>query len=99
MISIVLSALLAAPTMAPSAIAPSPLPSSPAALYSRRALRRAKLIIQMEMLQLRNERLDCIRAVLLRRLPEALRPQQPATSLTPSKMLAPSPRCSELLNY
>ena len=64
MTGILLFALLTAPTAAPS-----PLPSSPAALYSRRALRRAKLIIQMEMLQLRNERLDCIRSVLLRRLP------------------------------
>lgn len=99
MTSIVLFALLTAPAIAPPAITPSPLPSSPAALYSRRALRRAKLIIQMEMLQLRNERLDCIRAALLRRLPEALRPQQPTTPLNRSKEIAPSPRCSELLDY
>ncbi|MBV9232599.1 MAG: hypothetical protein JO030_01040 [Candidatus Eremiobacteraeota bacterium] len=94
MTGILLFALLTAPN-----VAPSPVPSSPAALYSRRALRRAKLIIQMEMLQLRNERLDCIRAVLLRRLPEALRPESPAASVERAKALAPSPRCSELLDY
>ncbi|MBV9056353.1 MAG: hypothetical protein JO351_06910 [Candidatus Eremiobacteraeota bacterium] len=99
MTSIVLFALLTAPAIAAPAMTPSPLPSSPAALYSRRALRRAKLIIQMEMLQLRNERLDCIRAALLRQLPETLRPQPPTTSVSRPNELARSPRCSELLDY
>ncbi len=49
---------------------PSPAASiSPDALFSRRALRRARLLIQMRMLQFRNERLDCVRAALLRQLP------------------------------
>ena len=93
MTSILLFALLTAPK-----VAPSPLPSSPAALYSRRALRHAKLIIQMEMLQLRDERLDCIRAILLRRLPEALRPHEPPPPAS-SQGLVPTPRCSESLDY
>ncbi len=98
MTTLLLLALLTAPKPAPTAV-PSPLPTSPAALFSRRALRQARLIVQMEMLQLRNQRLDCIRAVLLRRLPEALRPQEPTTSAAQAKRLSPSPRCSELLNY
>jgi hypothetical protein len=63
----------AAPTAAPS------LPLSPDTLYSRRALRRAKFLIQMRMLQFREERLECVRAALLRQLPPALRPQEPTT--------------------
>jgi len=39
------------------------------ALYSARALRRARTIVQLRMLELREERLDCIRAVLQGRLP------------------------------
>ncbi|HEX4012412.1 MAG TPA: hypothetical protein VHX17_00840 [Candidatus Cybelea sp.] len=50
----------------------SPAPLSPDALYSRRALRRARLLIQMRVMQLRDERLECIRAALERRLPMAL---------------------------
>jgi len=42
------------------------------ALYSARALRRARTIVQLRLLELREERLDCIRAVLLRRLPRDL---------------------------
>ncbi len=64
------------PSSAPAAAA---LPLSPDALYSRRALRRAKLLIQMRMLQFREERLECVRAALVRQLPPALRPQEPTT--------------------
>jgi hypothetical protein len=69
------SAPLARPTTRPS-----PAPLSPDALFSRRALRRAKLLIQMRMFQFRNERLECVRAALLRQLPPDLRPQEPVTA-------------------
>jgi hypothetical protein len=68
-----------APLARPSA-RPSPAQLSPDALFSRRALRRAKLLIQMRMFQFRNERLECVRAALLRQLPPDLRPQEPATA-------------------
>jgi hypothetical protein len=58
--------------------APSPRPSAaattPDELFSRRAMRHARLLIQMRMLQLRDERLECVRAAILRRLPPELRP-------------------------
>jgi hypothetical protein len=58
--------------------APSPRPSAattlPDELFSRRAIRRARLLIQMRMLQLRDERLECVREAILRRLPPELRP-------------------------
>jgi len=77
------SLLLAARPVASSSPSPAPtaaaLPLSPDALYSRRALRRAKLLIQMRMLQFREERLECVRAALLRQLPPALRPHEPTT--------------------
>jgi hypothetical protein len=41
-------------------------------LYSRRALRRARTILQLRMLELREARLDCLRAAIARRLPEDL---------------------------
>lgn len=43
-------------------------------LLSPRALRRARLLIQLRMLELREERLECLRAAILRRLPPDLRP-------------------------
>ncbi len=81
LLSILLAARPAAvpsPSAAPAAAA-SIAPLSPDALYSRRALRRARLLIQMRMLQFREERLECVRAALLRQLPVALRPQEPTT--------------------
>lgn len=47
---------------------------SPEELYSRRALRRARLIIELSLLQFRKERLECVRAAILRTLPPDLRP-------------------------
>ncbi|HEY1883443.1 MAG TPA: hypothetical protein VGG51_10435 [Candidatus Cybelea sp.] len=58
----------------------SPEPLSADALFSRRALRRARLLIQMRVMQLRDERLECIRAVLERRLPGALWQEVPSAS-------------------
>lgn len=57
---------------------PSPHPPAtlrPDALLSRRALRHARLLIEMRMLELRDERLECIRRAILRRLPPELRPE------------------------
>jgi hypothetical protein len=56
-----------APSAAPTDVAPS-------ALLSRRALRNARLLIQMRLLELRSERLECVRAAILRRLPAELVP-------------------------
>jgi hypothetical protein len=58
-------------TPAPSA---SPLASSADALFSRRAMRNARLLIQIRLLELREERLECVRAAILRRLPAELLP-------------------------
>lgn len=58
--------------------------ADPDALLSRRALVRARLLIQLRMLQLRDARLDCVRAVILHRLPADLRPPR-----------APKPACNQ----
>lgn len=55
-------------------------PVTPEAFFSRRALRRARLLIQMRMLQLRDDRLECVREIILRRLPPDLRPDEPSPS-------------------
>lgn len=54
---------------------------SPDALFSRRALRRAKLLIQMRVMEFREEQLECIRRALRGRLPEALWPQLPSAAI------------------
>jgi hypothetical protein len=46
----------------------------------RRALREARLIIEMKLLQLREERLGCLRRALLERLPPDLWPEGPPPS-------------------
>jgi len=60
---------------------PSPAPAHAAArdaasgtLFSKRALRRSRLLIQMRLLELREQQLACVRAAILRRLPPDLRP-------------------------
>jgi hypothetical protein len=67
----------------PSA-APTPpaqvAPLSPDELYSRRALRRARLLIQMRVMEMREERLECIREALRHQLPSALWPELPSPS-------------------
>ena len=65
-----------------SIASPSPRPAptvlNPDELFSRRALRRARLLIQMRLFQLREERLECVREALHRRLPAALWPEDPS---------------------
>lgn len=48
---------------------------SPEELYSRRALQRTRTIIELRLMELRRERLECVREALLRNLPPELRPQ------------------------
>ncbi|MGA8576996.1 MAG: hypothetical protein WB609_15090 [Candidatus Cybelea sp.] len=85
---------------APSRPAPTASPAlSPDELFSRRALRRARLLIQMRMFQLRDERLECIREALLRRLPDALWPELPTpTRGTPNAATAVA-HCAEILKF
>lgn len=78
---------------------PSPVPLSPEELFSRRALRRARLLIQMRMLQLRDERLECIREALRRQLPDALWAEEPAPSRGTSGAASAAARCSQLLKF
>lgn len=68
-----------APAKPRAAATPVALPSSLQVdqLLSKRALRRAKLLIQLRLYELREERLQCVRAAILRRLPWDLRPQDP----------------------
>jgi hypothetical protein len=58
------------PAPQPASTAPSP----PTPLLSPRAIRRARLLIELRMLELRRERLECVREAILRRLPPDLRP-------------------------
>jgi len=58
---------------------PSLAPIAPEALYARRALRRARLIIELRLLEFRKERLECVRQAILRNLPPDLRPAQEAS--------------------
>jgi hypothetical protein len=105
--SLVLLALLAAPVAAtaPSAgpgrpaASPSPGALSPVALFSRRALRRARLLIQMRLLQLHDERLECVRAALLRRLPDALWPEEPTPTRGTPDVATAVARCDEVLRF
>jgi hypothetical protein len=95
--------LAAAPASQPprSRPAASPVPAtfSPDEIFSRRALRRARLIIQMRMFQLRDERLECVRQALLRRLPDALWPEVPAPARGTPDAAAAAERCDRLLNF
>lgn len=46
----------------------TPLPAG-VELYSRRALRRARIILQLKLLELREEQLDRVRRAIQRRIP------------------------------
>ncbi|HET6276737.1 MAG TPA: hypothetical protein VFE16_12475 [Candidatus Cybelea sp.] len=101
LISILLAAAPAnAPSPQPGRAAPTASPAlSPDALFSRRALRRARLLIQMRMFQLRDERLECVREALLRRLPDALWPELPSpTRGNPSGASAVA-HCGQILRF
>jgi len=107
--------LLASPppgmhTSSPSPhVTPSPIMSSraesrdkpvaPDELFSRRALRRARLLIQMRLMQLRDERLECVRQALLRQLPDALWPEVPSPSRGSLNAAAATARCADLERY
>jgi hypothetical protein len=78
-IMIVMTVLFTAPASLPrEKVSPAPIATphhvAPSALLSRRALRNARLLIQMRLLELRAERLECVRAAILRRLPAELVP-------------------------
>ncbi len=92
-------ALLLALSFAHPAATASPPPVSPDALYSRRALRRAKLLIQMRVMQLSEERLECIRAALLRRLPDALWAEVPSPDRGIADARAAAAHCEDLLKF
>lgn len=88
-----------APAPSRASAEPSPGAPSPDELFSRRALRRARLLIQMRMMQLRAERLECIRQALLRQLPDALWPEEPSPSRGTANAAAAAARCSRLLEF
>jgi hypothetical protein len=102
---LVLSLLLApiSPTPGPTARAtvpePSAAPLSADVLFSRRALRRAKLLIQMRVMEFHEERLECIREALRRQLPGALWPEEPAPSRGTSGLRQAAERCEEMLKF
>lgn len=74
-------------------------PLSPYALLSRRALRQARLLIQMRVLQLQDERLECIRAALERRLPAALWQEVPSASRGAADAREDAAKCEEMLSF
>jgi hypothetical protein len=53
----------------------------------------------MQMMQLRDERLECIRQALLRQLPDALWPEEPSPSRGTASAAAAAERCSRLLEF
>jgi hypothetical protein len=76
---------------------PHPAAVSPDELFSRRALRQARILIQMRLLQLRDERLECVREALKRQLPDALWPEEPSPTRGSAGAAEAVARCSELL--
>lgn len=80
-------------------VSPAPVPETPDQLFSRRALRRARLLIQMRVLQLRDERLECIREALRRQLPSPLWPEQPSPSRGSADAATVAERCAGLLKF
>ena len=89
----------ATPAPGPSAH-PSPRPPagtlSPDELFSRRALRRAKMLIEMRVMQLREERLECIREALRHQLPDALWPEEPSPARGAADASAAAAKCGAL---
>jgi hypothetical protein len=102
LISILLATTAAntpSPAPARALASPSPAPLSPDELFSRRALRRARLLIQMRVMQLRDERLECVRQALLRQLPAALWPEEPSPTRGTPNAAAAAAKCEELLKF
>jgi hypothetical protein len=104
-IFILIAVLLAAapgnagsPAPSRSTARPSPAPLTPEEVFSRRALRRARLLIQMRMLQLRDERLECVREALRRQLPDALWPEVPSPARGSAGAAAAAEHCSKLFS-
>lgn len=100
---LLISLLFAPAAPAPSPVAqshakaqPSPAPVTPEELLSRKALRRARLLIQMRVMQFREERLECIRAALRRQLPDSLWPEEPSPSRGIPDARAAVERCEDL---
>ena len=60
------------PAQEPSIATPSP---DPAALFNHHALRRARLLIEMRLFELRERRLGCVREAIRRRIPPDLLPE------------------------
>ncbi|MBV8067434.1 MAG: hypothetical protein JO113_05630 [Candidatus Eremiobacteraeota bacterium] len=87
------------PAPTASATSPAPQPLTPDELFSRRALRRARLLIQMRLLQLRDEQLECVRDALLRRLPDALWQEEPEPSRGAADAASAAARCGRLLRF
>jgi hypothetical protein len=71
---------------------------TPEEIFSRRALRRARLLIQMRMMQLRDERLECVREALRRQLPDALWPEVPSPSRGSADAAGAAEHCSKLFD-
>jgi hypothetical protein len=75
---------VAGPAAPSASAAPTPpaqvVPVSPDELYSRRALRRARLLIQMRVMEMREERLECIKEALRHQLPGVLWQELPSPS-------------------
>jgi hypothetical protein len=103
LLSVLLAAAVpdSAPSPAPahSAAPRLPLAISPDELFSRRALRQARILIQMRVLQLRDERLECVREALMRQLPDALWPEVPSPSRGSSSAAEAIARCSQLMKF
>jgi hypothetical protein len=77
---------------------PSAAPLSPEEVFSRRALRRARLLIQMRMMQLRDERLECVREALRRQLPDALWPEVPSPARGSANPATAAEHCAKLFD-
>jgi hypothetical protein len=85
------------PPPSPSAhaadVAPAPLSADE--LFSRRAMRRARLLIQMRVMELREERLECIKEALRRQLPSALWDEVPSPSRGTPNARSAAEKCEQ----
>lgn len=89
-------AVAGTPAPARPTATPSPAALTPEEVFSRRALRRARLLVQMRMLQLRDERLECIREALRRQLPDALWQEVPSPTRGSADAATAAEQCGKL---